>query len=380
MALLDLVEFNDAKGNVLAARVPADGTGELRMGSQCIVHESQLAFFARDGRFLDMLIPGRHTLTTANIPLLVGLIKLPFGNRSPFRADVYFVSLKQHTDLIWDTPQPIPMRDAVFGMVRLRASGTFILQVAEPRRFLTSVVGGRSRFAVDDVVAQLRSSIIARIADVIAQHMRIQRLSVLDLASEYDELSALACEGLQPEFAELGLELRRFYINSISVPENLERQLDQAGGVAAMGGLNDYTRFKAAEALGDAARAGGDSLAGAGIQFGVGANLGALMGQSLAGSLQPPAPQQQPLSPPAPYAALPPPATHGALSPPVAPTTALSPPSAATIQCAACGTQLPERARFCFECGVAIGPRRCPTCNHEVSAGARFCIECGTAL
>ncbi|GAB4430827.1 MAG: SPFH domain-containing protein [Chloroflexi bacterium OHK40] len=345
MALLDLVEYVDPTGNVLAARIPPDGTGELRLGSQCIVRESQLAFFARDGRFLDMLIPGRHTLTTANIPLLVEFIKLPFGNRSPFRADVYFVSLKQHSDLAWSTPQPILMRDAQFGMVRLHAMGSFIIQVAEPRKLLTTVVGSRALLTVQDVEAQLRSSIAARIADVIAQRMRERRLSVLDLASEYDELSALMTEGLKGDFANLGLELRRFYINAITVPETLERQLDQAGGVAAMGGLGDFTRYKAAEAMGDAARAGGEGLAGAGVQFGVGANLGALMGQTLAASLNP-TPAAAPLS----------------------------------ASCATCGTQLPARAKFCLECGAPVGPRRCPSCANEMPANAKFCSECGTSL
>jgi membrane protease subunit (stomatin/prohibitin family) len=208
------------------------------------------------------------------------------------------------------------------------------------------------------VESQLRSSIAARVADVIAQRMRERGLSVLDLATEYDELSAMATEGLKDDFANLGLELRRFYINAITVPEGLERQLDQAGGVNAMGGLGDYTRYKAAEALGDAARAGGDGLAGAGVQFGVGANLGALMGQTLAGALQPP--QQAPQAPP----------------PPQAP----AQPAQATVACASCGTQLPARAKFCLECGTAVGPRRCPGCGHEVAAGAKFCIECGTAL
>lgn len=346
MALLDLVEYVDPTGNVLAARIPPDGTGELRLGSQCIVRESQLAFFARDGRFLDMLIPGRHTLTTANIPLLVEFIKLPFGNRSPFRADVYFVSLKQHSDLAWSTPQPILMRDAQFGMVRLQAMGSFIIQVAEPRKLLTTVVGSRALLTVQDVEAQLRSSIAARIADVIAQRMRERRLSVLDLASEYDELSALVTEGLKGDFANLGLELRRFYINAITVPETLERQLDQAGGVAAMGGLGDFTRYKAAEAMGDAARAGGEGIAGAGVQFGVGANLGALMGQTLAASLNP---------------------TPAAATPP-------------SVSCATCGTQLPSRAKFCLECGAPVGPRRCPSCATEMPANAKFCSECGTSL
>jgi membrane protease subunit (stomatin/prohibitin family) len=342
MALLDLVEYLDPTGNVLAARVPPDGSGELRLGSQCVVREGQLAFFARDGRFLDMLIPGRHTLTSANIPLLIDLIKLPFGSKSPFRADVYYVSLHQHTDLKWGTPQPIPMRDSQFGMVRLRAFGTYIVQVAEPRKLLTAVVGTRGRYTVQDAEEQLRSSIIARVADVIAEWMRERKLSVVDLATEYDELSAAAHAALKKDFAGLGLELTRFYINTITMPEELERRLDQAGGVAAMGGLDGYTRFKAAEALEDAAKSGG-GLAGAGVGLGAGIGLGAVMGNALTPALQPSAAPQ---------------AKH----------------------CPKCGAAVIAGAKFCNECGASLRTPACPKCGHAAQPGAKFCIECGTGL
>lgn len=346
MALLDLVEYLDSTGNVLAARVPPDGSGELRLGSQCVVREGQLAFFARDGRFLDMLIPGRHTLTSANIPLLIDLLKLPFGNKSPFRADVYYVSLHQHTDLKWGTPQPIPMRDSQFGMVRIRAFGTYIVQVAEPRKLLTAVVGTRGRYTIQDVEEQLRSSIIARVADVIAEWMRERKLSVIDLATEYDELSEAAHAALKKDFAGLGLELTRFYINTITIPEELERRLDQVGGVAAMGGLDGYTRFKAAEALQDAAQAGGNSLAGAGVGLGAGMNLGALMGSALT-----------PAAPPSPAPAAPP-----------------------TKPCPKCQTSVLASAKFCNECGASLLPAVCPKCSTPSQSGAKFCIECGTGL
>ncbi len=357
MALLDLVEYLDPTGNVLAARVPPEGSGELRLGSQCIVREGQLAFFARDGRFLDMLIPGRHTLTTANIPLLVEFIKLPFGGKSPFRADVYYISLQQHTDLKWGTPQPIPMRDSQFGMVRLRAFGTYIVQVAEPRKLLTSVIGTRGRFTIQDLEEQLRSSIIARVADVIAERMNERKLSVLDLATEYDELSDMAHEALKKDFAGLGMELTRFYISTISVPEELERRLDQVGGVAAMGGMNDYTRFKAAEALQDAARSGGNNLAGAGVGLGVGLNLGAVMGQALTPTLQP----QQP-------APAPTPAVAGVAAQPQG------------QACAKCGAMNVASAKFCNECGARLRAPGCPKCGNVPQPGAKFCIECGTGL
>jgi membrane protease subunit (stomatin/prohibitin family) len=305
-----------------------------------------------------MLIPGRHTLTTANIPLLVELIKLPFGNKSPFRADVYYVSLQQHTDLKWGTPQPIPMRDSQFGMVRLRAFGTYIVQVAEPRKLLTAVVGTRGRFMVQDVEEQLRSSIIARVADVIGEWMRERKLSVIDLATEYDELSESAHAALKPDFANLGLELTRFYINTITMPEALEQRLDQAGGVAALGGLDGYTRFKAAEALEDAAQSGGGSLAGAGVGLGVGLNLGAVMGNALTPSLQP---------------------SH---TPPSTGSGQGAAPAAApqTKTCPKCSSAVPAGAKFCNECGASLRPANCPKCGTAGAPGAKFCIECGTAM
>jgi membrane protease subunit (stomatin/prohibitin family) len=344
MPLLDLVEYTDPTGRTLAARVPPDGNGEIRLGSQCIVREGQVAFLARDGRFLDMLQPGRHTLTTSNIPLLVELIKLPFGSKSPFRADVFFVSMHQHTDLKWGTPQPIPVRDAHFGMVRLRAFGSFIVQVADPRRLLTSVAGTRGRLLLQDVEEQLRSSIIARVADVMAERMRERNLSVVDLATEYDELSEMAQEALRADFAGLGLELVRFYISSVGLPEELERRVDQAGGVAAMGGMQEYTRFKAAEALQDAARAGGDNAAGTGLGLGAGMHLGALMGQALQPQAAPPQPAPQ------------------------------------TIACPSCTATIVAGAKFCSECGVSLRPAACPQCGHGVQPGAKFCIECGGRL
>jgi membrane protease subunit (stomatin/prohibitin family) len=186
------------------------------------------------------------------------------------------------------------------------------------------------------------------VADVIGEWMRERRLSVIDLATEYDELSESSHAALKPDFANLGLELTRFYINTITMPEELERRLDQAGGVAAMGGLDGYTRFKAAEALQDAAKSGGGGLAGAGVGLGVGVNLGAVMGNALAPSLQP---GQTPAA-----------------------------PAAQTKQCPKCSAAVPAGAKFCNECGAALRPATCPKCGAAAAPGAKFCIECGTAL
>src|SRR5918997_5430780 len=143
MAILDLIEHPDEYANEMVARVPETGSGEFRLGSQLVVRESQRAVFFRDGKALDVFGPGRHTLSTQNIPLLTGLLGIPFGGKSPFRAEVYFVTTRELTDLKWGTPQPLAFRDNDFGMVRLRAIGAYSIRVADPQVFVTQVVGTR---------------------------------------------------------------------------------------------------------------------------------------------------------------------------------------------------------------------------------------------
>ncbi len=312
MALLDLVEFLDPVGNVLAARVPEHGSGELRLGSQCIVRDTQVAVFCRDGRMLDLLTPGRHTLSTNNLPLLADLLALPFGSRSPFRADVYYVGLHQHTDLRWGTPQPILARDPQLGVVRLRAFGSYVVQVADPRTLLAQLVGTRGRYTVQDAEEHLRGVIVGRVADAITARMRERQLSVLDLASEYDELAAATAQALADDMAALGLKLVRFYISTISVPEDVEQTLDRVGSVSALGGLDAYTRVAAADALRAASTT--PNAAGAGLGLGAGLGMGQLLGQSLLGT----------------------------------------PPATGT--CPHCQMPTPANARFCSECGGKLHP------------------------
>ncbi len=305
MAILDVVEYLDPIGDVLAARVPEHGSGEFRLGSQCVVRDGQLALFCVDGKALDTLGPGRHTLTSNNIPLLVDLLSIPFGGRSPFRADVYFVNLHQMTDLRWGTAQPVPVRDQQFGVVRIRAFGTYIIQVDNPSQFVTTVVGTRGRFTRTDIEDQLRSMIITRLTDTMAELMTNNNLSVIDLATQYNELSSAVGESLWDDFSSLGVRLVRFYINTVSVPEEVEKMIDKSSGVQALGGMDSFTRFKAAEALGDAARAGGDNMAGAGVGLGAGLQLGQILGgalnqQNMQQPQQQPAPQQQQPAPQAP--------------------------------------------------------------------------------
>jgi membrane protease subunit (stomatin/prohibitin family) len=341
MAILDLIEFADPVGNELVHRIPGHGSGEMRFGSQCIVRDGQIAVFARDGVAADLLAPGRHTLSTYNIPLLGRLIGLPFGGRSPFRAEVYYISTRLFTDLKWGTPQPILVRDPQLGGVRLRAFGVYAMQIGEPRLLIERLIAARGLYTTADIEGYLRTIIVQHMADLTAEFMRRERMSVLDLSSQYNELSELATAALSAEFAELGLALKRFYINAITLPAEVEERLDAATGVSLFGGIDGYTRYKAAEALGNV---GGGGTAGAVVGLGLGQGLSGLIGQSLG--------------------------------------PALTPASVSAASCVNCRAALPSGARFCPSCGVeqqarAAAPQQCARCTAELAPGARFCTACG---
>jgi len=284
MALLEVLEFLDESGKEIVHRIPEGGSGEIRLGSQCVVRESQVAIFFRDGKALDILGVGRHTLTTANIPILVNLIKLPFGSKSPFRAEVVFVNMREFVDMKWGTPQMIPFRDKDFGIVRLRAFGTYAMQVSDPQLFVTKIAGTQGIYTTDRLEDYLRSILIAKFADLLGENLT----SVLDLAGQYDELSGAIRAKIGDDFAALGLTLKAFYVTAVTVPEEVEKAIDERAQMGALGDMTAYMRFKTARAVGDAARAeGGGGLAGAGLGLGAGVGLGSAMAGAMAQAMQP---------------------------------------------------------------------------------------------
>ncbi len=341
MSILDLIEFADPIGNELVHRVPGHGSGEFRLGSQCIVREGQVALFAHNGTTADVFGPGRHTLTTYNIPLLGGLIGAAFGGRSPFRAEVYYISMRTFIDLKWGTTQPIIVRDAQLGPVRLRAFGAYAMEVSNPLQLVAKLVAARGLYTTADIENFLRTIIIQRLTNSVAEFMMAQRLSILDLASQYNELAALVAAALHDEFAQFGLKLTNFYISAVTLPEEVEKRLDAASGVSMFGGLDGYTRYKAAEALGNV---GGGDAASAVVGVGLGTNLGGLLAQQF--------------------------------TTPAAPAVAAAP---ATVACVKCQAALMAGARFCSNCGASQQPASCVKCQTTLAAGARFCSNCGTA-
>ncbi len=287
MAILDVIEWFDPSGREIIHRVPEGGSGEFRLGSQLIVRESQAAVFFRDGKALDTFGPGRHTLTTANLPLLTRLISLPFGGDSPFRAEVVFVNLKQFTDMKWGTPQPITLRDAEFGMVRLRAFGRYAMQVRDPQHFVNAIVGTQGIYTTQDLEDYLRSIIVSRFTDLLGE----MTTSLLELPRRFDELNAAMRTKLHDDFSALGLVMHGFFLESVSPTEETQKAIDERAAMGAIGDMQAYLQFKAARALGDAAQAGGGEgaagMAGLGFGMGAGAGLGAMMAQILAQSMTP---------------------------------------------------------------------------------------------
>ncbi len=270
--ILDVIEYADASPSEIVHRIPERGSGDFRIGSQLIVREGQMAVFFRDGKALDTFGPGRHTITTANIPLLVNLIAKVFSGNTPFTAEVYFVNMRDFIDQRWGTPEPITLRDAELRMVRLRAHGTFSMAVAEPQLFVGQVVGTRGFYSTDDITGFLRGIIISRLTDIIGENVK----TIFDLPAMFDEISATTRVKLRDEFASLGLTLKQLYIMSVSPTDETSKAIEEAASIGAIGNMDAYVKFKAARAMGDAAAqpagaAGGISQMAMGMATGMAA-------------------------------------------------------------------------------------------------------------
>ncbi|MHB1294321.1 MAG: SPFH domain-containing protein [Anaerolineae bacterium] len=364
--ILDVIEYADTGSQEIVHRIPEHGSGDFRIGSQLIVREGQAAVFFRDGKALDTFGPGRHTITTANIPLLVGLVEKVFSGDTPFTAEVYFVTTRDLLDQRWGTPEPITLRDEVLRMVRIRAHGTYSMEVADPQLFVGQVVGARGYYTTQDVSNYLRSMIISRLTDIIAENSK----SILDLPAMFEEISTAARVRIRGDFAAIGLALKQLYVLSVSPTEETNAAIDEAASMGAIGDMSRYAQFKAARAIGDIAKAPGGGGGGA-AETGVGLGAGLAMGQMMANAFQgggqqapqrPDAPQQPQQQAPQPQA-------------PVAPVVA------ATVACPKCGYENLAGAKFCNNCGTQLsGKVKCAQCGTENPIGAKFCNNCGNKL
>ena len=322
--LIDVIEWKDDTSDTMVYRYNRNDK-EIMMGAQLTVRESQVAIMVNEGQLADVFGPGRYELKTQNMPILTALKSWKYGFNSPFKAEVYFINTKQFLDQKWGTSNPVMMRDAEFGMVRLRAFGIYSFRVGDPVAFLKEVFGTSALTTVDGVTGQIKRTLVSGLSDAIAQ----SKIPALDLAANYDELSQYALNAVGPRLEPLGLKLESLVIENISLPDEVEKAMDRRTSMGVVGDLNQYTQYQAAEAMRESAN-NPAGMAGLGASLGV----GAMMAQTMQGALNPNAAQQQQAQPvPVPVAA---PAGD----------------PAETKFCSECGSRISRTAKFCPECGA----------------------------
>lgn len=283
--LLEIIQWEDDSRDTLSFRFP-DQDKEIKRGAQLIVRESQVAQFVYLGQYGDTFGPGKHTLVTDNIPILSTLKGWKYGLESPFKADVYFLNTRLFTGNKWGTANPVMMRDKDFGIVRVRAYGTFDFKIIDPKLFLREVAGTDQHFRLDEFADTMRSRVVSVFTDALAS----AGVPVLDVASRYQDLGEALLPLINPAMsAKYGLEIPSFILENVSVPPEVEQAIDKRTSMTAIGNLNDYVKFQMAESLG---KAQGSGLAGSAAELGA----GLAMGQQIAAALQ--APSAQPGSAP----------------------------------------------------------------------------------
>jgi len=323
---INVIEWKDPSANTMVYRFDTNGR-EIMMGAQLTVRESQVAVMVNEGKIADVFQPGRYTLSTQNMPIMTFLQSWKYGFNSPFKAEVYFVNTRQFLDQKWGTSSPVMMRDKEFGMIRLRAFGIYSFRVNDPTGFLKEVFGTAAYMTTEGVAGQVKRTLVSGLSDAIAQ----SNIPALDLAANYDELSQFALQSLAPRIEGLGLKLESFVIENISLPEEVEKAIDQRTSMGVVGNMQQYTQYQTAQAIRDAANNPG----GAGAMAGLG--MGAAMAQVMQNAVQQPAAPASPAAPAAPAAEAP------------------AAPAGETKYCPECGAKIGRSFKFCPECGTKQG-------------------------
>jgi membrane protease subunit (stomatin/prohibitin family) len=335
---IEVIEWLDDTGDTLVYRFPVEGQ-EIKMGAQLTVREGQFAVFINEGRLADVFKPGRHRLSTRNLPILTKLMAWKHGFNSPFKAEVYFVSSRQFTDQKWGTSNPVIVRDPELGPLRLRAFGIYSFRVDDPTIFIREIVGTDGNFTTDEITGQLRGLAISGFSDLLGE----SKIPVFDLASNYDELSAQARQKLGHEFKTHGLELAKFYVENISLPPEVEAMLDKRTSMGVVGDMGRFTQFQTAKAIESAAENPGGT-AGAGVGIGAGIAMGNQMMGSMGSAAKGTVPAQA---------------------------------NAAQASCVKCSQSIRAGSQFCSHCGAPQGAT-CTKCKSPLTPGAKFCSKCGT--
>lgn len=284
--MLEVISFNDPSDEAMVARVPESGMGDYKTGTQIIVQEGQTAIFYRDGQALDEFMPGRHTLTTGNMPMLGRFLGSNFAD-NPFTSYVYFVSTRIFNDVGWGTRTPINFADKVFGVIPIRSFGIMSVRITNPRMFLQTLVGTLGRQYTDDIVNYIRSIVVGRLTDTIAKGFT----SIVDLPGRYSEISGELSQSLRPQLAQFGIDLVEVVVNAITPPPSVQEMIEKAAGIRIQD-VEAYRGIAAADAMREAASKSGGSgnggnAAGDGLQAGLGVALGIAAAKEMLGGASP---------------------------------------------------------------------------------------------
>ena len=338
IVFLENIEWFDDTGQELVHRIPQKGSGEIKFGAQLTIRDSQAGVFFYQGKALDAFGPGRHTLKTANIPILTKILSLPWGLSSPLRAEVYMVNLKVFTNLKWGTRDPVAFKDSELGLIRLRAFGVFNLQVMQPVLFVNRLVGTQGMYTTQEIEEYLNRVIVSRFNDYMGDTID----SILNLPAKYDELSTGLAKRLQEDFSRFGLGLTQIYINAITPPPEVQKAIDDRSRMGVFEDMNKLMQMKAAMAMEKASESEGG--AGPGMGLGMGLMMPAMFSQYFAGA-QAAAPQA------------------GAPE---------------TTTCPDCQNAIPQNAKFCPQCGhQQLVFSQCTKCGKNLTPSAQFCSRCG---
>lgn len=362
---IEVIEWTDNTSDTLVYRFPV-ANNEIKMGASLIVRESQMAVFVNEGEVADIFGPGHHELYTRNIPILTKLKSWPQGFNSPFKAEVYFVNTKQFVNQKWGTSNPIMMRDAEFGMIRLRGYGVYSYRVSDPGVFLKELFGTNETYTTDNIESHLKKMIISGLSDLFAE----SKIPALDLASHYDELSELGKQKMEPRFKAFGFAITSLYIENLSLPAEVEKAMDTRTSMGVIGNMGQFQQYQAGQALREAAQNESGGLAGAGAGLGAGAALGGMMTGAMQNNVQPH--QAQTMACPNCSAQMP-------VGAKFCPECGKS-PQPATKSCVSCQATIPATTKFCPECGTNQEQKKCPKCQHVNAPTAKFCADCGETL
>jgi membrane protease subunit (stomatin/prohibitin family) len=322
---IDVIHWTEPSDGILAWRFPMQDM-EIQNGAKLTVRDSEAAAFVNEGKVADVFGPGLYTLNTNTLPLLTNLMNWDKLFQSPFKSDVYFFSTRQQLNQHWGTPNPITFRDKEFGAIRMRAFGIYSYHISDSKTFYQKVSGTRAIYTVPEIEGQLRNTIIGRMTDTLAE----STVPFLDMAANQVEFSQKISEFLAPSFAALGVSLDSFVVENLSLPEELQKRLDERIGMAMVGDMNRYTQYQVAQSMPIAAANEGGGAAG----IGAGLGAGVVMANQMMNALNRPG-------------------GGGAAPADAAPGGGAPAAQGDTKFCSECGTKIPKTAKFCSNCGKA---------------------------